>query len=127
MTFKKIKEWFFPTKPVTHRGSITFDIDSEKKVNISLKLPTHYTDMVESSEIYAEMLLSINYGFLFKDILNQLNKKSIDSKNTEEILLIDNIMFFWATLINQHQQSLIKKNDSKDPLISPSQVFATKN
>ena len=73
------------------------------------------------------MLLSINYGLLFKDILNKLNQKSRDSKDTEEILLIDNIMFFWSTLINQHQQSLIKKNDAKSPLISPSQVFATKN
>lgn len=127
MIFKKIKEWFFPTKSITDLGSITFEIDSEKKVHISLKLPTQYNDIVESSEVYAEMLLSINYGFFFKEILNNLHQKSIDSKNTEEILLIDNILFFWATLINQHQQSLIKKNDSKDPLISPSQVFATKN
>ena len=131
MTIKTIINWIFPRQEQEQKkhnlGAINFYIDELKQVNISLSLPNNYSDILESSEIYANMLVQINHGYLFKNILSKLQSQSAKSNNHEEILLIENIMFFWMSLINQRKQNLSKTRESHSPLISPSQVFAIKN
>ncbi len=115
------------TNNTYNNGSITFCVDDNKKIKVIMNLPLINNDIIEKSEDYANMILNITNGYANKELASYLQNNSIDTKNDEEKLLIDNIIYFWSVLTAEHHKYISEKIKLNEPVIKPSQVFITKN
>lgn len=114
-------------KNVDSNLSISFIIDKENNIDILFDIP--YDENIDSDELiklsekYAELLVGINYGLLNNQIISTLKQKSKESENTNQILLIDNILSFYGVLKKDMLRTSVLYNQ---PVISPSMVFNNK-
>jgi hypothetical protein len=102
-------------------SSITFEINTEGKINILCEWPEFNSKNAELlkdiAQYYSMMLYSINNGLLESDIYKTI--KSCDKTNPFNILFYENILIEMQ-LINRYNQMHQIQNE---PLVPPSQVF----
>lgn len=104
-------------------GSISFILDKHNNVDIYCILPEiskpSDDELLDVSEKYAKLLLSLNKGIFKSEINKILKQRKNKSNNATEQLLIDNIFIFYKLL----EQELFKMKSSNEPIIRPTQVF----
>ena len=106
--------------------SISFSLTEKFDIDIEGVFPEfdkiEIEEIVEISEKYAQLLLSINKGLFSKQILKIFNDHYKKSTNTKEQLFLQNVLIFYSLL--QEEISKIYNNDT--PIIRPSSVFNNK-
>lgn len=81
--------------------------------------PDEISDIAEK---YAQLLLSINKGFLKSKVLNILEDKSSRSSEPNEQLFLNNVVVYYDIL----KDEIAKLQNSQAPLIRPVSVFRSK-
>jgi hypothetical protein len=117
-----------------NNGLITFGLDDKDSVLIHCLLPKVDTldgnidKITHEAERFSEMLLCLNEGLLKKEIVNVLKKQYEIEENTDQKLLIENILQFWSMLYSHYKRGKKKaaKEANKTPLVRPMFVFSSK-
>jgi len=117
-----------------NNGLITFGLDDKDSVLIHCLLPKVDTldgnidKITHEAERFSEMLLCLNEGLLKKEIINVLKKQYEIEENTDQKLLIENILQFWSMLYSHYKRGKKKaaKEANKTPLVRPMFVFSSK-
>jgi hypothetical protein len=117
-----------------NNGLITFGLDDKDSVLIHCLLPKVDTldgnidKITHEAERFSEMLLCLNEGLLKKEIINVLKKQYEIEENTDQKLLIENILQFWSMLYSHYKREKKKaaKEANKTPLVRPMFVFSSK-
>jgi len=117
-----------------NNGLITFGLDDKDSVLIHCLLPKVDTldgnidKITHEAERFSEMLLCLNEGLLKKEIINVLKKQYEIVENTDQKLLIENILQFWSMLYSHYKRGKKKaaKEANKTPLVRPMFVFSSK-
>jgi len=81
--------------------------------------PDEISDIAEK---YAQLLLSINKGFLKSKVLNILDDKANRSSEPNEQLFLNNVVVYYDLL----KDEIAKLQNSQAPLIRPVSVFRSK-
>ena len=105
---------------------ISFYLTDKYEIDVSGFVPNmeeiDVDDITNISEKYAQLLLSVNKGFLKDKILEILTERARTTDNTNEQLFINNVIVFYGLL----KDELSKLQNSKYPLIRPTNVFRSK-
>lgn len=105
---------------------ISFYLTDKYEIDVSGFVPNmeeiDIDDITNISEKYAQLLLSINKGFLKEKILEILTQRAEITENINEQLFINNVIVFYGLL----KDELSKLQNSKYPLIRPTNVFRSK-
>jgi hypothetical protein len=97
-----------------------FDVDILGFIPETDKLsPDEISDIAEK---YAQLLLSINKGFLKSKVLSILNNKANASSEPNEQLFLNNVVVYYDLL----KDEISKLQNSNAPLIRPISVFRSK-
>jgi hypothetical protein len=97
-----------------------FDVDILGFIPETDKLsPDEISDIAEK---YAQLLLSINKGFLKSKVLSILDDKANRSSEPNEQLFLNNVVVYYDLL----KEEISKLQNSNTPLIRPISVFRSK-
>ena len=106
-------------------GAITFQLFSDKSVDISCLIPETEKMSVEEltriSEDYAELMMYINEGLLTNKIIDFLKDTAKTSHLEQDKLFFENVLVFWALHHVNHNEN--RRYRPNQPLIRPSKVF----
>ena len=138
--FNLIKQYFakfFHSKKIddkskinqnTYRGGVQFLLNSSNEIEVICALPDFSIEesdgLITKSESYANFLMHITNGYTAEHIISYLKKMS-KNDSIDNKLFVDNVLFFWTALWNEHKKQYYKKSN-KEPLIKPTEVFTIK-
>ena len=108
-------------------GSLCLSLDADAQISVSCTLPDGSNkdseEIVCLAEEYATLLLCTNDAQFKKIISNTLHDLAKTTENSNEVLLIENILVFWGALYNQYQINQVHQQKINSPIVRPRLVF----